>query len=67
MLSFCGHWLFSPARAPEVDGLGPTRLRFTFDRGLEDPSLTWIAFIDGDHQVVAPPAPGESLVLAGAL
>jgi hypothetical protein len=40
-----------------------TRVEFTLDRPLDDPSIALIAILDGRPQRVEPPAPGETLTL----
>ena len=37
---------------------GPARLRFVFDRSLEDRSLTWITELSDSYREAPPPAPG---------
>ena len=47
----------------EVGNHGPTRVRFTFDRDLDDPSLVFLAVRTGTLQRVERPAVGETLRL----
>lgn len=39
------------------------RVRFTFDRALDDPSLRWVAWIDGRFRPFAMPADGATVTL----
>jgi hypothetical protein len=50
-------------RALEVGRFGPTRVEFTFDRSLDDPSLVLMAVLDGRLQRVEPPSIGATLRL----
>ncbi|WP_147332955.1 hypothetical protein [Archangium gephyra] len=47
----------------EDNGEGPTRVGFTFDTPLEDPSLVFIRWKDGALRPFTPPAVGERLAL----
>lgn len=47
----------------EDNGKGPTRLGFTFDTPLEDPSLVFIRWQDGALRPFTPPPVGERLAL----
>jgi len=47
----------------EVGDQGPTRVRFTFDRNLDEPSLRFMAVQDGELRHVELPKVGESLTL----
>jgi hypothetical protein len=50
-------------RVVEVGDHGPTKVEFMFDRDLDDPSLNFMAVINGElRRVVIPPA-GETLIL----
>jgi hypothetical protein len=44
----------------------PKRVRFVFDRPLEDPSYLWLAWRDDDFAPFEPPPPGEVRTLTGA-
>jgi hypothetical protein len=46
-----------------VGRYGPTRVEFTFDRSLDDPSIVLMAVLDGRLQRVEPPVVGETLRL----
>jgi hypothetical protein len=50
-------------RVLEVGRYGPTRVEFTFDRSLDDPSVVLMAVLDGRLQRVEPPMVGETLRL----
>jgi len=43
---------------------GPNRVRFRFDRPLDDPGFVFLIWKDGRLQSVAPPAIGEVLELS---
>ncbi len=45
----------------------PAAARFRFNVPLEDPSLLWVAWRDGQFEPFTPPAIGERLVLRGLL
>jgi hypothetical protein len=47
----------------EDNGKGPTRVGFTFDTPLEDPSLVFIRWKDGVLRPFTPPPVGERLAL----
>ncbi|PTL84940.1 hypothetical protein [Vitiosangium sp. GDMCC 1.1324] len=47
----------------EAEDQGPTRLGFTFDRPLEDPSFVFLRWTDGAMHPVPPPPVGERLSL----
>jgi len=49
----------------EVNEIGPTRIRFTFDRPLEDLSLRFMAVVRGELRPIQPPLPGEAIDLRG--
>jgi hypothetical protein len=51
------------ARVLEVGRVGPTRVEFTFDRSLDDPSIILMAVLDGRLQRVESPPVGETLRL----
>lgn len=46
-----------------IGGLGPTRVRFRFERSLDDPSLTLLAWRDGRLRGVEAPVIGGTIVL----
>jgi hypothetical protein len=50
-------------RVIEVGQYGPTRVEFTFDRSLDDPSMVLMAVLEGRLQRVEPPLVGETLRL----
>lgn len=39
------------------------RVRFTFDRALDDPSLRWVAWVDGRFRPFVLPADGATVTL----
>lgn len=47
----------------ECGAHGPKRMRFTFDKPLDDPHYCWLTWRDGRHHVLELPAVGESLAL----
>jgi hypothetical protein len=49
----------------EVNEIGPTRIRFTFDRPLEDSSLRFMAVVQGELRPIQPPLPGQAIDLPG--
>jgi hypothetical protein len=49
------------ATVTEMDRRGPTRVRFRFDRPLEDPNFVFAMWKDGHLQLVEPPAIGMTL------
>jgi len=51
------------ATVTELGRDGPTRVRFRFDKPLDDPSLVWLIWKDGRLQRIAPPAIGATLDL----
>jgi len=64
----------SPGRRVELTGMTveitamgnngkPREAAFTFDVGLEDSSLRWLQFKDGEFVPFTPPAVGETVVL----
>jgi hypothetical protein len=55
------------ARVLAADAGGPTRLGFTFDVPLEDPSLVFLRFEGGRLVRAAPPPPGASVQLPSVL
>jgi hypothetical protein len=50
-------------RVLETGDYGPTRVELTFDRSLDDPSLNFMAVLDGELRRVEIPAVGEVLHL----
>ncbi len=50
-------------RVLEVGRFGPTRVEFTFDRSLDDPSIILMAVLDGRLQRVDAPLVGDTLRL----
>jgi hypothetical protein len=56
------------ATVAELSRHGPTRVRFRFDRSLDDPQFVFLVWRDGRLQPIAPPAIGATLdVLPGNL
>jgi hypothetical protein len=47
----------------EVGDHGPTRVELSFDRDLEDPSLNFMAVINGELRNIDVPSVGETLTL----
>ena len=47
----------------EDNGKGPTRLGFTFDKPLEDPSFVFLRWKDGALRPFTPPPVGERVAL----
>jgi hypothetical protein len=50
----------------EQPDAGPTRVRFSFDKSLNDPSFAFYRWGEREFVVFAPPAVGEQTVLPGA-
>ena len=50
-------------RVLDVGRVGPTRVEFTFDRSLDDPSMVLMAVLDGRLQRVKSPPVGATLRL----
>lgn len=73
---FCRPPGSTPFESVELDGLsvqvidrdkaGIRKVRFEFDRELEDPSLVFLGWKDGAMHVVAPPPMGDSLYASPA-
>jgi hypothetical protein len=53
-------------RVLEVGQVGPTRVEFTFDRSVDDPSIVLMAVLDGGLRRVEPPPVGSTLRLPSA-
>ena len=58
----------SPAFGWEVvavaEGGSPSRMTFTFDRSLDDPSMRWMTWKDGGYVPFLPPPVGQAVDLA---
>jgi hypothetical protein len=46
-----------------TDEGSPTDVRFRFDRSLDDPSLRWLVYRDGEYRPFVPPKLGSEVVL----
>ncbi|UCG52811.1 MAG: hypothetical protein JSW58_04460 [Candidatus Latescibacterota bacterium] len=47
----------------EVGSHGPTKVELIFDRDLDDPSLNFMAVVDGDLRRIQPPPVGGTINL----